>query len=265
MTGDVENPLSETEISALEGALNHGVNLFLFGQTLDEQLAGSDFYRDYLHAEHVDGNGIMGLDAAVGAPQPPILPNCRIVLTGLGGANNNHDPDVILPVNAAQSAFEYANSENIGGILYDGEDYKLVYFAFAFEAVSGAGGTAKRGEVLAWRQDGNLGILPWWGMISDEPEQPVLSIVPVGFSIESIYPNPFNASTTLLFTVPIQQNIRLEVYDLLGQRVTSLAKGVFFSGTHSILWESPNLPNGCYFAVLEDGSSRVVKKMVLLK
>ncbi len=172
ITGDVNNPLSPAEITALSGAMDNGVNLFLFGQTLDEQLTGTDFYRDYLHAQHVDLNGIIGLDPAVNAPVPPVIPNSRIVLIGLNGAGNNNDPDVIAPVGGAQAAYRYANTANIGGIVYEDDNRKLVYFAFAFEAVSGQAGTNTRVSLLGGNEAQNIdGILDWFGFAPPDTTQ----------------------------------------------------------------------------------------------
>ncbi len=168
MTGDEPNPLSQNEINSLQGAMNNGTNVFLFGQTLDEQLTGTGFYRDYLHAQHVNGNGIMGLEAADNAPQPPIVPNSRLALTGLGGAGNNSDPDIIAPIDGAVTAYEYANTANVGGIIYEGENYKAVYFAFAFEATSGQGGTTPRQVVLGGNEQYE-GILQWFGFEAPPP------------------------------------------------------------------------------------------------
>lgn len=268
MTGDVENPLSPGEIDALSTALDNGTSLFLFGQTLDEQLAGTDFYRDYLHAAHEDGDGELGLESIDGAPQPPVIPDTRLILTGPDGAANNDDPDRILPLDGAVAAYEYMGGDGgIGGIVYDGDDYKLAYFAFAFEAVGGAGNTTLRGTVLGWDDDSNLGILPWWGIISDVEEDPGNTdniLFPSSFWISPPYPNPFNSSTSITINLPERSAVDLSIYNLTGQLVTRLASGEYAVGQHSFQWKADQVATGMYIAVAKTATtSRSVKLLYL--
>jgi predicted outer membrane repeat protein len=85
------------------------------------------------------------------------------------------------------------------------------------------------------------------------------------------YPNPFNPSTTISFSIQEESNIALTIYNIKGQRVRSLANNVFIKGNHSVIWDgeddSGNLvSSGIYFYKLNvNDKTVVVKKCLLLK
>ena len=89
--------------------------------------------------------------------------------------------------------------------------------------------------------------------------------VPSGFSLAQNYPNPFNPTTTISFTLPEAGEVTLEVYNILGQRVTVLADGFFGAGTHQVTWDASNVSSGVYFYRLVAGSFSESRKMLLMK
>ncbi|MEE9554536.1 MAG: carboxypeptidase regulatory-like domain-containing protein [candidate division Zixibacteria bacterium] len=89
--------------------------------------------------------------------------------------------------------------------------------------------------------------------------------LPVSTTLSQNYPNPFNASTEIRFSLPVNSNVQLDVYNLLGQKAATLLKGEVESGDYSITWDAGDLPSGVYFAVLSTGGSSESVKMVLLK
>jgi hypothetical protein len=101
------------------------------------------------------------------------------------------------------------------------------------------------------------------------------SIVNVGsvvkeFALQQNYPNPFNPSTTINFSVPVKSDVSLEVYNLIGQKVVTLAQGSVDAGSHSYQFNASQMASGVYLfkltAVGENGSTFVSsKKMTLLK
>jgi hypothetical protein len=93
--------------------------------------------------------------------------------------------------------------------------------------------------------------------------------IPLEFALEAPFPNPFNASTTLRFTLDRTEEVRLDVFDVLGRRVNTLSSGVHTSGAYSILWngeaESGALSSGVYFIRLTAGERQRSAKLVLLR
>lgn len=90
-------------------------------------------------------------------------------------------------------------------------------------------------------------------------------IIPSHFSLLQNYPNPFNAVTIIKFVLPETGDIRLSIYNLLGQRVTTLLECEQEAGEHAVIWDAPDFPSGIYFARLEAGEHYQSIKMVLLK
>ena len=84
------------------------------------------------------------------------------------------------------------------------------------------------------------------------------------------YPNPFNPSTTITFTLPTDGHTSLTVYNLAGQKVATLVNGQMNAGNHSIVWDGKDdtgsaVAAGVYFTRLDMGNTVATGKMVLIK
>ncbi|MFC2134966.1 T9SS type A sorting domain-containing protein, partial [Bacteroidota bacterium] len=97
--------------------------------------------------------------------------------------------------------------------------------------------------------------------------QDVTNIVtlPENFVLNQNYPNPFNPTTTIVFELPVSQNITINIYNQLGQLVTTLVKGNYVAGIHSVRFNASNLPSGVYFYSITSDKFADVKKMMLIK
>jgi hypothetical protein len=91
------------------------------------------------------------------------------------------------------------------------------------------------------------------------------SSVPTSFSLSQNYPNPFNPSTTINFSIAKTSNVRLTVYNVLGQKVATLVDGNMEVGEHSAVFDASKFASGIYFYRLDAGEFSSVKKMILLK
>ena len=86
------------------------------------------------------------------------------------------------------------------------------------------------------------------------------------FSLSPAYPNPFNATTTIPFSLPDRASVSLRIYDLNGRLVQDLSPpGSLNSGQHEIVWNAPSLSTGIYFVRLESGEKSAVRRTFLLK
>ncbi len=85
------------------------------------------------------------------------------------------------------------------------------------------------------------------------------------YKLAQNYPNPFNPSTTISFTIPERAGVTLDVYNLLGQKVTSILNKEMDSGSYDINFDASNLSAGIYFYTLRAGTFTSTKKMMLLK
>ncbi len=82
----------------------------------------------------------------------------------------------------------------------------------------------------------------------------------------SNYPNPFNPTTSIDFTVPVDEHVMLSVYNILGQKVATLYNGIAHAGEfYSVLFNAEHFSSGVFFCVLESRHSRMVREMLLLK
>ena len=84
------------------------------------------------------------------------------------------------------------------------------------------------------------------------------------------YPNPFNLGTNISFYLPEKSHVALQIYNILGERVKTLANGTFESGTHVVTWDGTNgngesVSTGVYFYRVKAGENVVTKKMTLVK
>jgi len=88
---------------------------------------------------------------------------------------------------------------------------------------------------------------------------------PYKFALEQNYPNPFNPKTVISFSIPRAENIKLEVFNLVGQRVRVLVDDHLNAGTYALHFIAKDLPSGIYYYRLTAGEFQQVKKMVLVK
>ena len=72
-------------------------------------------------------------------------------------------------------------------------------------------------------------------------------LVPEGFSIHSIYPNPFNPITNINYGLPEHANVRIVVFDLSGKQVSTLINQFQAPGYHVVDWNADHYPSGVYF------------------
>ncbi len=95
-------------------------------------------------------------------------------------------------------------------------------------------------------------------------------LIPDDFSVSQNYPNPFNPQTEIKFSLPQPSQVKLEIFNVRGQKVKTLLNQDMVAGTHSVIWDGrnedgKNVASGIYFYRLKAGEYRVTKKMLILK
>ncbi len=91
------------------------------------------------------------------------------------------------------------------------------------------------------------------------------SAVPETYSLSPNYPNPFNPSTEIRYGLPLTSQVRLEVVNILGERVALLEEGIRNAGYHRATFNADGLPSGVYLCRLTAGSFVGMQKMLLMK
>jgi len=89
--------------------------------------------------------------------------------------------------------------------------------------------------------------------------------VPEAYSLLENYPNPFNPSTIIIYSVPETGSVKLAIYNTLGEEVVVLVDGMVEAGFYEVSFNASSLPSGIYFYRLQSGSFVDTKKMILMK
>ncbi|MEN3038280.1 MAG: T9SS type A sorting domain-containing protein, partial [Candidatus Kryptonium sp.] len=92
-----------------------------------------------------------------------------------------------------------------------------------------------------------------------------LNEIPNKFALYQNYPNPFNSSTNIEFDIPVESNVKFEVFDVKGKKIAELINGKLKAGRYSVIVNFNDLPSGVYFYRLIANDFVGVKKMVLVK
>ncbi len=117
--------------------------------------------------------------------------------------------------------------------------------------------SASSGGIIAWyRNEGLVGV----------NENNFSTVIPESFEICSVYPNPFNPTTTIEIGLPVSSYLTVSIYNMLGQEVASLFSGHQQTGFHSFTFDGSDHASGIYFArAAVKGKMDVVRKIVFLK
>ncbi len=126
----------------------------------------------------------------------------------------------------------------------------------SFEFEKSAATSSTRTAVAEWSPETE---------IFEVPSNQTSEDAPTGTGLVTNYPNPFNPSTTIRFSLPEAARVRLGVFDVLGRQVRLLQDGVLEAGPHSVVFEAGDLPSGTYLYRLETPQGSFVESMLLTK
>lgn len=104
-----------------------------------------------------------------------------------------------------------------------------------------------------------------WTFTTVVPTSSDLVAVPEEFELQQNYPNPFNLSTEIRFVLPESAHVRLEIYNLTGQRLATLVNEQFEAGYHDISFDADNFASGVYLYRIHAGEFVQTRKMMLVK
>ncbi len=250
--------VDENDRAVLAEYLDGGGNLFITGQDIGWELTdlggtALSWYNNYLHATYIaDDTNMLTLQ---GVPGDPITAGLSLAISGGDGANNQQYPSDIDPRGAFASTILTYDASRNGGIKVDTGVYKVVYLSFGFEAIS----TAADREALM------QGIIDWMAPV----DSGVGDDLPYAVRKLENVPNPFNPMTNIRFSVGADTRVKLEVYDVKGRLIRSLADGLRHQGDHQVTWDGHDndgraLPSGTYFCRVEsDGKAESLKMMLV--
>jgi hypothetical protein len=166
--------------------------------------------------------------------------------------------------------------------------FRIVYTSPSGEVWNGSGSaiqgrryyqyvhpTAVAPDSALWPASYSLAVLNWMNdSLTIEPPPDLNTVttgvegpseLPLTFELQQNYPNPFNPSTVITYSVPERIHVRLEIYNLLGQKVASLFDQEQVAGTHSVSWNARGMGSGVYILKMQAGSFSNARKMLLLR
>jgi len=99
-------------------------------------------------------------------------------------------------------------------------------------------------------------------ILQDEPHKQ--------FVLKQNHPNPFSATTVISYSLPVADFVKLEIYNLSGQRIRTLVSENQSTGIHHVNWNGRNdfgeeVPSGIYLCIVTAGNFKATKKMIILK
>jgi hypothetical protein len=194
--------------------------------------------------------------------------------------NRVNYPTAAYPLNAAIADFDLDGESDVvvtcqasGEVMFlKGNGDRTLQSAVRYGAGPGASGLA----VADFDNDGDPDLAVGAGykdkiMIIENVAEPQdigddeIGIVPEKYQLLSNYPNPFNARTTISYTLAKESDVRIDIYNILGEKVAALDGGHQAVGKHSLIWDADRLSSGLYFARLSGESRSQSVRMILLK
>ena len=88
---------------------------------------------------------------------------------------------------------------------------------------------------------------------------------PKSFGLSNAYPNPFNPVTSMTLDIPEAGNVTVQVYNIMGQIVATLASGHMDANTYTLTWDASNVSSGMYFLKAEANGNIDTQKLMLIK
>ena len=89
--------------------------------------------------------------------------------------------------------------------------------------------------------------------------------VPGAYKLDNAYPNPFNPATTIGFSIPRSDFVKVKIYDAVGREITTLVNGEMVPGQHRFKWDGENQTSGIYFIQMVCSRFEQTKTVILLK
>ena len=88
---------------------------------------------------------------------------------------------------------------------------------------------------------------------------------PIEYRLSQNHPNPFKSNTTIVFALPLDDHVRLKVYDVLGREVATLIDGHLEAGNYEVAWAPGRLASGTYVYRLKTAQGERTKQMQLVR
>jgi len=262
-TGDTKSEfLDRDNLTLIRQFMDRGGNLLLTGQYIGREIDAA-FLEDYFGCRVLQDSITQYI--MEGVEGDPVGRGMNILLLGAGGAMNQRHPATVEATNGVE-IFHYPRLPNrpAGGVRYEipSTGAKTIFLGFGLEGVSGHGGTNTRADVID-------AAMQWFGEPTGVKKDSGLRIS--DFGLDGAYPNPFNSTTTIRYTLPVAGEASLRIFDLSGREVATLVEKraqqspPSRGGPYAVTWDAGNMPAGVYVVRLEGAGKAEAKKVVLVR
>jgi hypothetical protein len=95
--------------------------------------------------------------------------------------------------------------------------------------------------------------------------QPGAGVIPLAFAIKQNYPNPFNAQTLISYDIPRDGQVTLDIFDILGHKITTLVNEYQQAGNYQVIWNAADYATGVYYGKLNTAEGSRAIKMTMIK
>ena len=237
--------------------LENGGNLIISSSYTCIDFGRSNFFRDFLAAELVVEQNIPARRYVYGYDVDNNFAPANLFLGGGDGAGFPAKTPILNAVGDGVPVLYYHREGidlGIAGVKHETETYKTLVLTFPIESIGGVARTEDRDEFM----------IRIWNWINSETDAPAdVNIQPVEFALDPVYPNPFNSSSVIPFSLDQMGHVTLSVYDMTGREVAKLINDVLPSGSHKAVLDAEeyDLTTGLYYVKLTGSGQSAVRKM----
>jgi hypothetical protein len=165
------------------------------------------------------------------------------------------------------SVFSDPEGEELNFSIASSPDFVTANLEGSSLILSSISGAIGEGDLVLRAEDpkGNHSELTVTVKVSMATSNEAMDAIPDEFALNQNYPNPFNPTSTIRFGLPEASEVRLDVFNILGQRVSTLVNGKMQAGWHTVQFEASSLSTGVYIYRIQTGGFIQTKKMMLIK
>jgi hypothetical protein len=166
-----------------------------------------------------------------------------------------------LSTSSGSYLFSHTGPVGNSGVYYQGSGFKTAFSTLVFSGFVDGASPSTKAEYM-WE------VLKWLGLPSAIGDG--LAEVPTVFDLQQNYPNPFNPTTMIKYQLPNTVDVRLDIFNVLGQRVRTLVNSKVDAGYYEVAWDGTNefgskVATGLYIYRIHAGSFVKSQKMILMK
>lgn len=260
-TGNDEEPLSEIDRWTISAAILDGASVLLIGNRIGNDEENHDMLEEFFGTAHVADSAARAL-MVTGLPSKPV--DETMMTNFFINPEKRQSPSTMEAIDGADSLMVYlrrpGDDQGLAAVYRESDfgEGRTAYIGFTFETLS----TTPTEPSIILNQ-----IYQWMIGEWEEPNTvPTDGNLPYIFSMDPAFPNPFNSTLQLSYSLPMQADYSLAIYDASGRQAAMIDRGNAPAGQYKVEWNAVGIPSGVYFLQLESiGQKSLSQKITLIK